>query len=144
MPIPTESEEVVNLTMVPSSVQPEAFKSEAEAEKVSFLLVESEEMLMPVPDAKVKVSVLEPAEKEVEPTVTVLKIFCDEPLSSLEISSPEMEMPEPADKVKAPVLDCKDNTPVFLTVGDWPEVTEIPSEAVKEVRAVLKNVGSIS
>lgn len=131
VPIPTESVEVERDIEVPESVHPPA-ESREEVAIVNFLLVVSGVIEMPVPAAKVRVSVFEPAEKEVEPTVTVLKIFCEEPVSSLVIVSPEMLIPVPAVKVKAPVLPCRDNTPVFLMAGDWPEVTEIPSEAVSE------------
>lgn len=71
MPIPTLSVEVVSLTVVPSSVQPEV----ALPVIVTFLLDVSEERLIPVPAANSRVSVFEPVEKESLPTFMVLKIF---------------------------------------------------------------------
>ena len=50
----------------------------------------------------------------------------------LVIFNPSMVISVPASNTKAPVLVPKDNTPVFLMVGDWPEEILNPSPVVKE------------
>lgn len=154
--MPTLSVEVVSQTVVPLSVQPETFKSPPTPVTVTFLLVASVVKVMPVPEAKVKVSVLLPtAISDCPETEIVLKIFWPEPVSELvmvlpetEIPlpavsevipllvmvSPEMEMPEPAVKESAPVDPCKDKTPLLAIVGFCllPE-TVIPDPAVMEL-----------
>ena len=97
--------------------------------------------VIPVPDAKVKVSVLLDAAIDVESDLIVLKIFWDDPVSLLVIVRPETEMPVPAAKVSAPVLPPSERTPVFDTVGFVPVPTDIPDPAVKDKTAVFVIVG---
>ena len=85
VPMETISPAAVRRTIEPSSVNPETFKSAPTPATVSFLSEVEVEMVMPVPAENSSVSVLDPAEKEVLPTLMVLKIFWLEPGSVLSI-----------------------------------------------------------
>ena len=74
VPIPTLSDEVVRYTSVPPSVQPEVAPPPVAA-IVIFLLVVSVDSEIPLPEMKVRVSVLLLASKLEESTAMVLKIF---------------------------------------------------------------------
>ncbi len=142
VPMPTASVEVVRRTAVPSSVQPETLRSDPEAVMVSFLLVVSGVTVMPVPPAKVSVSVLLPAEKLSLPTVIVLKIFWEVPRSLLVMVDPDTEMPVPAVRLTLifepdtdiPVPALRDVIPVLVIVGLLPLPTDIPVPAVNPLR----------
>ena len=83
-PMAMRSPVVVKRTILPSSCQPVSSRV-IELEMVSFLSEVEVEMEMPVPAENSRVSVLDPAEKEVLPTLIVLKIFWLEPGSMLSI-----------------------------------------------------------
>ena len=152
VPMPTLSVIVVNLTTVPSSVQPEA------AAAVVAIVIDFPDVsgvrVISVPEINLRISVLVEAANVLPSTSIVLKVICVVAGEVFVIVDPEMEMPVPAVsevsaeleivvpeieiepdpvKVTAPVLPCKEVTPVAVEeiVGVWPPVIVMPVPAVR-------------